>query len=165
MVAAKSVPQNNPDDLFESVLRPPLEETPAERDARIRAEQNAKRVSDAIDEQLRSERADLKRNRVDVKILLLGQSESGKSTTLKRMYSIIPFPPCPVIKLRYVCLSVPAVRAGHTNTHSSRSSRAHTSSRVPAPPHPRSLPGRASSMAYRYLSQPHPFRPEVRSLS
>jgi len=87
MVAAKSVPQNNLADSFEAVLRPPPDETPAQRDARIRAEQNAKRVSDAIDEQLRTERADLKRKRADVKILLLGQSESGKSTTLKRMLS------------------------------------------------------------------------------
>jgi hypothetical protein len=85
MVAARSVPKNNVADPFEAVLRPPLEETPAQRDVRIRAEQNAKRVSDAIDEQLRAERADLKRKRADVKILLLGQSESGKSTTLKRM--------------------------------------------------------------------------------
>lgn len=122
MVAAKSVPQNNPADLFEDVLRPPLEETSAQRDARIRAEQNAKRVSDAIDEQLRTERADLKRNRVDVKILLLGQSESGKSTTLKRMCSIISFPPCPVIKTGNVSLSVSGIRAAHTSTHSSRSS-------------------------------------------
>lgn len=91
MVAAKSVPQNNPADYFEAVLRPPLDETPAQRDTRIRAEQNAKRVSDAIDEQLRTERADLKRKRADVKILLLGQSESGKSTTLKRMSSTPAF--------------------------------------------------------------------------
>jgi len=84
MVAAKSVPQNQLADPFEAVLRPPQDETPAERNARIRAEQNAKQVSDAIDEQLRAERADVKKNRPDVRILLLGQSESGKSTTLKQ---------------------------------------------------------------------------------
>lgn len=162
MVAAKSVPQNKLADPFENVLRPPLEETPAERDARIRAEQKAKRVSDAIDEQLRTERADLKRNRVDVKILLLGQSESGKSTTLKRMCPIISFPPCPVIRRGNVSLSASHVQAAHSSIHSSRPPHAHTPSRVSAPPHTRSLPGRASSMAYRYLSQPHPFRPKVR---
>jgi guanine nucleotide-binding protein subunit alpha len=88
MVAAKSVPQNDP---FEAVLRPPPGETSAQRDARILAEQLAKRVSDTIDEQLRAERAELKKSRPDVRILLLGQSESGKSTTLKRTCSIALF--------------------------------------------------------------------------
>jgi hypothetical protein len=164
MVAAKSVPQNNPADPFEDVLRPPLDETPAQRDTRIRAEQNAKRVSDAIDEQLRTERADLKRNRADVKILLLGQSESGKSTTLKRMCSIISFSRCLVIELATrLSLTPPmyAVQAVHTTIHSSLSSHAHLYPRIPAPPYPRSLPGRASGMAYRYLSQSHPLRPKV----
>jgi hypothetical protein len=87
MVAAKSVPQNrrrSSNDPFEAVLRPPSDETPAQREMRTLAEQQAKQISDAIDEQLRVERAELKRNKPDVKILLLGQSESGKSTTLKR---------------------------------------------------------------------------------
>src|SRR6266702_123473 len=91
MVAAKSVPQNrrrsSNNDPFDAFLRPPPDETPAQREMRILAEQQAKQVSDAIDEQLRVERTELKRNRPDVKILLLGQSESGKSTTLKRRCS------------------------------------------------------------------------------
>ena len=92
MVAAKSVLQNHLADPFDAVLRPPPGETPAQRDARILAEQLAKRVSDSIDEQLRAERAELKKNRPDVRILLLGQSESGKSTTLKRMCSRLHLP-------------------------------------------------------------------------
>lgn len=89
MVAAKSVPhpqnhRHSSNDPLEVLLRPPPDETPALREMRILAEQQAKQVSDAIDEQLRVERAELKRNRPDVKILLLGQSESGKSTTLKQ---------------------------------------------------------------------------------
>jgi hypothetical protein len=88
MVAAKSVPQNHLADPFEAALRPPPGETPTQRDARILAEHRAKQVSDAIDEQLRVERAELKKSTPDVRILLLGQSESGKSTTLKRTYSI-----------------------------------------------------------------------------
>jgi len=88
MVAAKSVPQNRFTDPFEAALRPPPGETPTQRDARILAEHLAKQASDAIDEQLRVERAELKRSTPDVRILLLGQSESGKSTTLKRTFSI-----------------------------------------------------------------------------
>ncbi|KAI0246623.1 guanine nucleotide binding protein, alpha subunit [Lactifluus subvellereus] len=87
MVAARSVPQNSlhsHSDPFDALLRPPQDETPAQREQRILAEQQAKRVSDAIDEQLRIERAELKKNNPDVKVLLLGQSESGKSTTLKQ---------------------------------------------------------------------------------
>ncbi|KAH9988196.1 G-alpha-domain-containing protein [Russula vinacea] len=84
MFAAKSLTQNHLADPFEAILRPPPGETSAQRDTRILAEQLAKRVSDAIDEQLRAERAELKKSRPDVRILLLGQSESGKSTTLKQ---------------------------------------------------------------------------------
>jgi guanine nucleotide-binding protein subunit alpha len=40
-------------------------------------------VSDEIDEELKAERAARRRQRPCVKVLLLGQSESGKSTTLK----------------------------------------------------------------------------------
>lgn len=95
MVAAKSVPQNHLADPFEAALRPPPGETPAQRDARILAEHLAKQVSDAIDEQLRVERAELKKSSPDVRILLLGQSESGKSTTLKRTFSISRCGPSP----------------------------------------------------------------------
>jgi hypothetical protein len=88
MVAAKPVPQNHLADPFEAALRPPPDETPAQRDARIHAEHLAKQVSDAIDEQLRVEREELQKSSANVRVLLLGQSESGKSTILKRTFSI-----------------------------------------------------------------------------
>ncbi|KAG0698709.1 guanine nucleotide binding protein, alpha subunit [Suillus ampliporus] len=56
---------------------------PAEREHRLAVEQEAKRVSDAIDEELNRQRISEKRGPKAIKILLLGQSESGKSTTLK----------------------------------------------------------------------------------
>jgi hypothetical protein len=64
-------------------LRPPENESPDERQRRLHAEEEARRVSDDIDDMIRAER---KENRLkqEVKVLLLGQSESGKSTTLKR---------------------------------------------------------------------------------
>ncbi|EGO05358.1 hypothetical protein SERLA73DRAFT_174479 [Serpula lacrymans var. lacrymans S7.3] len=70
-------------DPLAAALRPPANETPAERERRLRAEDEAKKVSDSIDEMLRAERKDIKAKPV-VKVLLLGQSESGKSTTLKQ---------------------------------------------------------------------------------
>ncbi|KAH9848956.1 G-alpha-domain-containing protein [Lenzites betulinus] len=72
----------DPDDPLAAALAPPAGETAAERAVRLRAEAQAKAVSDAIDERLREERAASKRQR-SFKLLLLGQSESGKSTTLK----------------------------------------------------------------------------------
>ncbi|KAJ7678993.1 guanine nucleotide-binding protein [Mycena polygramma] len=59
-------------------------ESPEERRARLDAEAEAKRVSEQIDEELRQERERLKRSRGDVKLLLLGQAESGKSTLQKQ---------------------------------------------------------------------------------
>ncbi|KAJ7859136.1 guanine nucleotide-binding protein [Mycena olivaceomarginata] len=59
-------------------------ETPEERSARLAAEADAKRVSEQIDEELRQERERMRRSRGDVKLLLLGQAESGKSTLQKQ---------------------------------------------------------------------------------
>lgn len=65
------------------VTAPPPNETPGERAAREEREAEARRISDQIDEELRAEKATVRKHDEMVKILLLGQSESGKSTTLK----------------------------------------------------------------------------------
>jgi cytochrome P450 len=97
------MPRGNFDrDPLDDVLRPPSNETDEERFIRLQTEEKAKRVSDAIDEAIRQERQAAKKRDV-VRLLLLGQSESGatplpslvatlltiptagKSTTLKRM--------------------------------------------------------------------------------
>ncbi|EIW55473.1 G-alpha-domain-containing protein [Trametes versicolor FP-101664 SS1] len=63
---------------------PPRNESELDKAARLEEEREAKRVSDAIDRALESERQALRRpRRGDMKLLLLGQSESGKSTLLK----------------------------------------------------------------------------------
>ncbi|KAF8589302.1 G-alpha-domain-containing protein [Ramaria rubella] len=74
-------------DPFLAALQPPPDESPEAREARLATEREAKRISDAIDEELRKEREERKaklRGRKEVKVLLLGQSESGKTTTLKQ---------------------------------------------------------------------------------
>ncbi|KAG2748662.1 G-alpha-domain-containing protein [Suillus brevipes Sb2] len=71
------------DDPLTRAIAPPSYESPQERDERLAAEQEAKRVSDAIDEELNKQRISEKKGPKAIKILLLGQSESGKSTTLK----------------------------------------------------------------------------------
>ncbi|EIN05274.1 G-alpha-domain-containing protein [Punctularia strigosozonata HHB-11173 SS5] len=70
-------------DPLSAALRPPPDETPAERARREQEEAEAKRVSDEIDAEIDREKTALKKKRKPVKVLLLGQSESGKSTTLK----------------------------------------------------------------------------------
>lgn len=65
------------DDPLTVAMLPPAGETPEEALARQRREAEAKRVSDAIDDELREERAAMKKRKRPVKILLLGQAESG----------------------------------------------------------------------------------------
>lgn len=71
-------------DPLSAALLPPPDETPFEREARLKAESDAKKISDSIDDMLHQERNERKKIRPEVNVLLLGQSESGKSTTLKR---------------------------------------------------------------------------------
>ncbi|KAG8931796.1 hypothetical protein FRC03_012608 [Tulasnella sp. 419] len=62
------------DDPLEIAMRPPANETAAERAERIAAEQEAIRISAEIDEMLKAERLAAKKRRThEVKVLLLGQ--------------------------------------------------------------------------------------------
>lgn len=76
------------DDPFASALAPPVNETPEEREARLLAQAEAQKRSDAIDEELNRQRNVDKKAPKCVRVLLLGQSESGKSTTLKNFQLI-----------------------------------------------------------------------------
>ncbi|KAF7309114.1 hypothetical protein MKEN_01113500 [Mycena kentingensis (nom. inval.)] len=71
------------DDPLDAVLRPPPDETPEQRLARLAAAQTAERTSKQIDEILAQGKRAFDKKKGEVKILLLGQSESGKSTVLK----------------------------------------------------------------------------------
>ncbi len=64
------------EDPLSRLLAPPPNETVEDREIRLRLEAEARLISDKIDEQLKAERAALKKTR-PVKVLLLGQSESG----------------------------------------------------------------------------------------
>jgi hypothetical protein len=59
---------------------PPKDETPAQRIIREKEELEARRISDEIDEQIKREKQATKRRKRPVKVLLLGQSESGTSS-------------------------------------------------------------------------------------
>lgn len=73
---------NPDDDPLTKAIAPPSDETAADRDIRIAAEREALKRSEAIDEELNRQRISEKKTKC-VRVLLLGQSESGKSTTLK----------------------------------------------------------------------------------
>lgn len=60
------------DDPLTRALAPPCNETPRQREHRLRAEQEAKRVSDAIDDELNRQRIADKKSPKPIKILLLG---------------------------------------------------------------------------------------------
>jgi len=77
-----AVSRTSTDDPLARAFAPPPDESQFDRENRIRAELEAKKRSDAIDEEINKQRLSRK-NPKPVKILLLGQSESGKSTTLK----------------------------------------------------------------------------------
>ncbi|KAH6914231.1 guanine nucleotide-binding protein alpha-4 subunit [Coprinopsis sp. MPI-PUGE-AT-0042] len=74
---------DNDHDPFADLLAPPVNETPEERERRLKAEAEALKRSQAIDEELKKQQAEERRERQHIRVLLLGQSESGKSTTLK----------------------------------------------------------------------------------
>ncbi|GLB44538.1 putative G protein alpha subunit [Lyophyllum shimeji] len=71
------------EDPLTLAMAPPRDETPEQRQLREQAEAEAKKISDEIDEQIRRERDVDRRRKKPVKLLLLGQSESGKTATLK----------------------------------------------------------------------------------
>ena len=69
-----AMPSPNP---FISEPRPRKGETQQERSRREREEARAKAVSDAIDKQIEQDKVAFQRYRRAIKVLLLGQSESG----------------------------------------------------------------------------------------
>lgn len=83
------------DDPLTLALAPPAGETDEQRTRRLRDEAEARRVSDEIDSQLREERAALRKKKKPIKVLLLGQSESGAYIVLpfftSPTFSLIPF--------------------------------------------------------------------------
>ncbi|KAF9061564.1 G-protein alpha subunit [Rhodocollybia butyracea] len=68
---------------FIGTLKPPANETEEERVQRARALQDAQKVSRQIDESLQETKRLLDRRKNGIRILLLGQAESGKSAVLK----------------------------------------------------------------------------------
>jgi hypothetical protein len=71
-------------DPLSRVLEPPADETSEQRAVREAKEAEARRVSERIDEQIKSEKQAKSRSKAQVKVLLLGQAESGALPSLIR---------------------------------------------------------------------------------
>lgn len=65
------------DDPLTLAISPPSNETPDQREQRLREEAKAKKISEDIDEEIKAQK-NAQRKRPNVKVLLLGQSESGE---------------------------------------------------------------------------------------
>jgi guanine nucleotide-binding protein subunit alpha len=68
----------HPSDPFYDLMKPPEDETQAQKTARLKREADAQRVNDDIEDQIKQDRAKIQREKETVRALLLGQSESGK---------------------------------------------------------------------------------------
>ena len=66
------------DDPLTLALAPPPGETEQEKTLRLKAEEAARIISDRIDDEIREEKAAMKKKKKPIKVLLLGQSESGE---------------------------------------------------------------------------------------
>ena len=79
-------------DPLSAALRPPIDETEEEKASRLAEEDAAKRVSHAIDEAIRIEKQQRRKHKT-VRLLLLGQSESGLFLLLRRVrIRVYPYP-------------------------------------------------------------------------
>ena len=77
------------EDPLARATAPPANESAEARAERQRMEAMAKKRSDEIDARIAAENSARRKKGKPIKILLLGQSESGKSTTLKSASSLL----------------------------------------------------------------------------
>ncbi|CAG8579033.1 9359_t:CDS:2 [Ambispora leptoticha] len=80
--SARSMAMSDLGDPFNPYIPP--NETPEEKKRRIQREKEAKKHSEAIDRQLKAEKEEMEKTK-SAKLLLLGSSESGKTTVLKQL--------------------------------------------------------------------------------
>ncbi|KAH0835442.1 guanine nucleotide binding protein, alpha subunit [Lanmaoa asiatica] len=71
------------EDSWSAIFRPPQNESPSEKQDRIARQLEAARISKEIDDAIEKSRKLHEKRKKAVKILLLGQAESGKSTMLR----------------------------------------------------------------------------------
>ncbi|KAF5351835.1 hypothetical protein D9756_007480 [Leucocoprinus leucothites] len=75
--------QSSDQDPLAAALRPPPGETQEQREEREAAEAHALEVSSRIDAEIKADKQAMKRQKKPIRVLVLGQSMSGKTTTIK----------------------------------------------------------------------------------
>ncbi len=78
--------QQDPDDPLSQALQPPPDESPEDRAARIRQQEDASRISKEIDDDIALARKAFERRKKAIKILLLGPSPVFLSSTRPRSH-------------------------------------------------------------------------------
>jgi len=81
----------HPSDPFYDFMKPPEDETDAQKSARLSREAEEQRRNDAIEDQIKEDRAKVERESEVLKVLLLGQSESGKTLPCGLFIALITF--------------------------------------------------------------------------
>ena len=79
------------DDPLDEFLKPPPDETPEQAAIRLQREEQARQISQAIDASIKAERQARKKRRI-VRLLLLGQSESGAFSSLSYSSNVTHIP-------------------------------------------------------------------------
>lgn len=82
--------KNGSEDPLARVLAPPPNETLEERVQRQKSEEKARKLSEDIDKYLKKDgELQKEKRKAVIRLLLLGQSESGKSTALKSEFPFL----------------------------------------------------------------------------
>ncbi|KXN90125.1 Guanine nucleotide-binding protein alpha-4 subunit [Leucoagaricus sp. SymC.cos] len=80
--------QSSDYDPLTAAMRPPPGETQEQREEREAAEAEALEVSNRIDAEIKASKQAMKRQKKPIRVLVLGQSMSGKTTTIKNFQMI-----------------------------------------------------------------------------
>ena len=79
---------SNPDaDPFSALLRPPAFETDHERDARLKREADAKRISDSIDEEIKADRERMRKSKQDIRVSCASHAVSSFIASRRCLYA------------------------------------------------------------------------------
>ena len=97
------LPSDSNDPLTVAIAPPP-DESPQQRTDREKREREAQIVSDKIDEGIKKDRIALKKQKNVVRVLLLGQSESGKFLTSLTQLLILTITSGKSTTLKSLCL-------------------------------------------------------------